>query len=77
VQKEKGIARSRRMGAPRVSPADSRESLRADDEPLTIDENARFSVSASSSYQFKSNLDGGGDVSIARYGIWGWRRYAP
>ena len=37
--------------------------------PLTIDENARFSASASSSYQFNSNLDGGGDVSIARYGI--------
>ena len=37
--------------------------------PLTIDENARFSASASSSYQFKSNLDGGGDVSIARFGI--------
>jgi hypothetical protein len=36
---------------------------------LTIDENARVSVSASSSYQFKSNLDGGGDVSIARFGI--------
>lgn len=37
--------------------------------PLTIDEKARFSASASSSYQFKSNLDGGGDVSIAHYGI--------
>ena len=37
--------------------------------PLTIDENARLSAYASSSYQFKSNLDGGGDVSIARYGI--------
>jgi hypothetical protein len=37
--------------------------------PLTIDENARLSASASSSYQFKSNLDGGGDVSIVRYGV--------
>ncbi|MDD5170388.1 MAG: DUF6268 family outer membrane beta-barrel protein [Syntrophales bacterium] len=37
--------------------------------PVTIDGNARFSASASSSYQFKSNLDGGGDVSIARYGV--------
>jgi len=37
--------------------------------PMTIDENAKFSASASSSYQFKSNLDGGGDVSIANYGI--------
>jgi hypothetical protein len=37
--------------------------------PLTIDEKARFSASVSSSYQFKSNMDGGGDVSIARYGI--------
>lgn len=36
--------------------------------PLTTDENAKFSASASSSYQFKSNMDGGGDVSIARYG---------
>jgi hypothetical protein len=37
--------------------------------PLTSDEKARVSASASSSYQFKSNLDGGGDVSIAHYGI--------
>lgn len=37
--------------------------------PLAVDEKTRFSASASSSYQFKSNLDGGGDVSIARYGI--------
>lgn len=37
--------------------------------PLTIDENARFSASASTSYQFKSSLDGGGDVSIAHFGF--------
>jgi len=37
--------------------------------PLAIDENARFSASASSSYQFKASLDGGGDVSIAHYGV--------
>ena len=37
--------------------------------PLTIDENARLSASASSSYQLKSGLDGGGDVSIAHYGV--------
>lgn len=36
--------------------------------PNTI-EKARISASASSSYQFKTNMDGGGDVSIARYGI--------
>ena len=37
--------------------------------PLTIDGKSRFSASASSSYQFKSSLDGGGDVSIAHYGF--------
>lgn len=30
---------------------------------------ARFSASASSAHQFKSNLDGGGDVSITHYGV--------
>ena len=37
--------------------------------PLAIDENARVSASASSFHQFKSNMDGGGDVSITTYGI--------
>jgi len=37
--------------------------------PLTTDKNARISASLSSSYQFKSNLDGGGDASIAYYGV--------
>ena len=37
--------------------------------PLVIGESSRFSASASSSYQFKSNLDGGGDVSVSHYGI--------
>jgi hypothetical protein len=37
--------------------------------PLTVNEKARVSASASSSYQFRSNMDGGGDVSIAHYGI--------
>ncbi len=37
--------------------------------PRSVDENARFSASASSSYQFKSGMDGGGDISIARYGV--------
>ncbi len=36
---------------------------------MTIDEKARFSASISSAYQLKSNIDGGGDVSIARNGI--------
>jgi len=37
--------------------------------PLTTDKNARYSASLSASYQFKSNLDGGGDASIAHYGV--------
>jgi hypothetical protein len=37
--------------------------------PQTIDGNARFSASASTSYQFMSSLDGGGDLTIAHYGF--------
>lgn len=37
--------------------------------PITTDKNARISASVSSSYQFKSNLDGGGDVSISHYAV--------
>ena len=34
-----------------------------------ITDKARFSASASSAHQFKSNIDGGGDVSITHYGV--------
>ncbi|MDQ5988381.1 MAG: hypothetical protein CSYNP_04141 [Syntrophus sp. SKADARSKE-3] len=37
--------------------------------PLATAEKARFSFSAASAYQFKSDLDGGGDVSAAHYGV--------
>ena len=37
----------------------------------TRNEKARFSAAVSSSSQFKSNLDGGGDVSMTHYGISG------
>ena len=33
------------------------------------DGNVKVGASASSSYQFKANMDGGGDVSVARYGL--------
>ena len=38
-------------------------------DPQSLEEKARFSTYAASSYQFKSGMDGGGDVSIARYGV--------
>lgn len=34
-----------------------------------ISDKARFSASASSAHQFKSDIDGGGDVSITHYGV--------
>lgn len=37
--------------------------------PARISEKARFSASASSAHQFKSNIDEGGDVSITHYGV--------
>jgi hypothetical protein len=35
--------------------------------PSTINESVRISASVSSSHQFKSSMDGGGDVSISNY----------
>lgn len=37
--------------------------------PGAIEENLKLSMSASSAYQFKSGLSGGGDVSVSRYGL--------
>lgn len=37
--------------------------------PRIVDETTGFSASLSSSYQFKSNLDGGGDVSVSWVGL--------
>ncbi len=37
--------------------------------PLTLDENAGVSASFSSLYQFRSNLDGGGDVSASQVAL--------
>jgi len=37
--------------------------------PKTTDEGVRLSASASSAYQFKSNIDGGGDVSASYFGV--------
>jgi hypothetical protein len=37
--------------------------------PMAVGETSRLSASVSSAYQFKSNMDGGGDVSIAHYGV--------
>ncbi|MFB3925145.1 MAG: DUF6268 family outer membrane beta-barrel protein [Syntrophales bacterium] len=37
--------------------------------PHSVGESDRFFASASSSYQFKAGMDGGGGVSISRYGV--------
>ena len=38
-------------------------------DPQGPGDKVRVSASASSSYQFKTGMDGGGDVTIARYGV--------
>ena len=40
-----------------------------DDRPLETVGGGRFSVSAASSYQFKSDANGGGDFSVSRYSL--------
>jgi len=37
--------------------------------PWAMEENFKLSISASSAYQFKSDLSGGGDVSVSRYAL--------
>jgi len=37
--------------------------------PMDIGEGRRFSASAASSYQFKSDVTGGGDMSVSRYSL--------